>query len=228
MLAAGAVVVAGGDAPETRSAAPPRSSASVGPTAATDPQTTQPPLPPAVAAATGAGRTPADVRTALVGQLSARADASLALLRSTHAGDDRAAAQAAQALSGSTAAVAAVVTAWEDEGVASRLRAGLDGQSQASRDYAAAVAAGDAASADAARGEMGEVSRDLGRQLDALTDGRIASYVPPQDAARQRAYVDALEAQDDAAAQETAGWLRARLAREGAALATALAGDDLP
>lgn len=71
---------------------------------------------------------------------------------------------------------------------------------------------------------MAEVSRDLGAVLAGVTDGRIAAYVPPQDAAAYRAFVDALEAGDTRAAQEAAEWLEARSAREGAALALGLAG----
>lgn len=90
--------------------------------------------------------------------------------------------------------------------------------------YAAAVAAKDVVAADRARVQMGEVSRDLGRVLSAVTGGRIATYVPPQDAAKYRKFVDALQAQDEAAADEAARWLRARLVREGTALASALSG----
>ena len=50
-----------------------------------------------------------------------------------------------------------------------------------------------------------------------------AHGVPPQDAAQYRAFVDALEGEDAAAAEEAAAWLRGRLSREGTALAAALA-----
>jgi hypothetical protein len=71
---------------------------------------------------------------------------------------------------------------------------------------------------------MAEVSRDLGAVLDGVTGGRIAEYVPPQDAAQYRAFVDALQAEDAAAAEEAAQWLRGRLSREGTALAAGLSG----
>jgi hypothetical protein len=116
------------------------------------------------------------------------------------------------------------VTTWWDADLATRVRTGLDEQSRASRAYAGAVAAGDTAAADQARADMAEVSRLLGSELDRVTGGRIATYVPPQDAAHYRAFVDALQADDTAAAQEAADWLRARLGREGAALAQSLSG----
>jgi hypothetical protein len=227
VLVGGATVLLGGDEPSARpsgttarpSAAASAASPSVPPASPEDAATTA-----AVTAATGPDRTAADVRAALVEQLAARADANLALLRSTHAEDEAGAARAAQAVASSTAGLSSVVAVVQDEALAARLRTGLDRQTGASRDYAAAVAAGDVPAADRARAEMGAVSRDLGRVLAGVTGGRIAAYVPPQDAAQYRAYVDALEQGDTAAADEAATWLRARLAREGAALAPSLSG----
>jgi hypothetical protein len=216
LLVGGAALLADRDGPP---ASGPRASAD-----ASSGATSEAELSPSVIAATAAGRTPAQARTALQEQLSARADANLALLRSTWASDEAASARAAEALSRTSEGFAAVVAAWEDRALATRLRAGLDEQSQASRDYATAVAASDTVSADWARGRMAEVSRGLGAELARLTRGGIASHVPPQDAAKYRMFVDALEAGDAAAADATAKWLRARLGREGVALADALAG----
>lgn len=179
-------------------------------------------------AATAADRTPADARVALEEQLTARAEANLALLRSTWGGDASTAARAARDLAASSTGLSAVVTAWGDPSLASRLTTGLDEQSEASRAYAAAVASDDVAAADRARAQMADVSRRLGAVLDRVTDGRIAAYVPPQDAAKYRAYVDALQAEDEAAARDAAEWLRARLEREGAALAAGLTGGGPP
>lgn len=227
LLAGGSALMADGD--DARPSAP---AAAAQPSEAVDaasPEASPRPaadaaLSAAVSAATAAGRTPTDARAALEEQLAARAAGNLALLRSTWAGDEAAAARAARALATSSTGLSAVVTAWRDTDLAIRLRTGLDEQSQASRAYAAAVASGDVTAADEARARMGEVSRDLGAVLDTATDGRIAAYVPPQDAAKYRAYVDALQAKDVAAADEAAEWLRGRLTREGAALATSLAG----
>lgn len=177
-------------------------------------------------AATAPGRTPTDARLALEEQLAARAEGTLALLSSSWRGDVPAATLAARAVAASSSALSQVVAAWGDPELAARVRAGLDQQSAASRAYAEAVASGDAAGADRARAQMGEVSRRLGRVLDPVTDARIAAYVPPQDAAQYRAYVDALEAGDDRAAEQAAAWIRGRLVREGAALAAGLAEGD--
>lgn len=181
-------------------------------------------LPAGVRTATGPGRTPADARAALETLLTARVEGNLSLLRSTWSRDEAGAAGAAEDLATSGAGLHAVLSAWWDDDLAGRVRTGLDEQSLASRAYAAAVAAGDGTAADRARGRMAEVSRALGGVLAGVTDGRIAGDVPPQDAAQYRAFVDALEADDAVRADEAAAWLRARLAREGAALAAGLAG----
>ena len=234
VLAGGSALLLGGDdAPATPSAAAPRATADASPTQAAagalPPADVELPpadveLSPAVVRATAADRTPADARAALGEQLAARADANLGLLRSTWEGDRAAADRAAAAVAASSTGMSAVVTAWRDTALADELEAGLDRQSEASQAYAAAVASGDVDAADRARAEMAEVSRELGAVLAGVTGGRIAEYVPPQDAAKYRAFVDALEAGDTRAAQEAAQWLEARLAREGAALALVLAG----
>lgn len=227
VLIGGATLALGGDdAPAAPSTAAPRASATSAPAtpSAAPPAPADAQLSAAVTAATAADRTPADLRAALQEQLTARANANLALLRSAWAGDEAAATVAEQALATSSEGLAAVVSAWRDPDLASRIRAGLDDQSEASRAYAAAVGRGDTAAADEGRTRMGEVSRELGGLLDGVTDGGIATYVPPQDAARYRAFVDALEAEDAEAADEQAQWLRSRLAREGLALAAGLEG----
>ena len=154
--------------------------------------------------------------------LAQRAEGVLLLLRSTWEGDEATAGQAAQRVAAASAGLSAVVAVWQDTALADRIRTGLDEQSAASRAYAAAVAVDDTAGADRARGRMGEISRELGDVLAGTTDGRIADYVPPQDAAQYRAYVDALAAGDAAGADAAAEWLRGRLSREGAALAAGL------
>lgn len=221
LLVGGLSLVMDGDgAPSSDVAGPRPSASSAASPFATPNAATQ--LSPAVLAATAADRTAEDVRAALEEQMSARAEANLALLRSTWAGDRAAAGRAARAVVASNSGVSAVVTAWRDADLAGRIRSGFEEQSDASTAYATAIASGDQAAADAARGRMGEVSRGLGDVLDGVTDGRIADYVPPQDAAQYRAYVDALHAEDAAAADQAAAWLRSRLSREGAALAAAL------
>ncbi len=122
------------------------------------------------------------------------------------------------------AALAAVVGAWYDTGTATRVRAGLDAQSEASRATPERSRPGTAPAPTRPGREMGAVSRALGAVLDPVTGGRIADYVPPQDAAQYRAYVDGLDAGDAAGAGAAAQWLRGRLAREGVALAPAAPG----
>lgn len=217
LLGGGAALLPGGDDPRsTPSAAAGRPSAA-------------PSLPPAqagpsaaVAAATATAATADDAGAAMQQLLAALADGNLALLRSTWAGDAAAASRAAQAVATSSSGLSAVLGAWYDPATATLIRSDLDRQSEASRAYAGAVAAADLPAADRARARMGEVSRRLGEVLDKVTDGRIAGYVPPQDAAQYRAYVDALEAGDTVGRDEAARWLRGRLAREGAALAAGL------
>ena len=221
LLVGGAALVLDGD-----DAAPRASAAGPRPSSATSSVASEPSVAPAqsgaVVAATSAGRTPAAARAALEEQLGARAEATLALLRSTWQGDDAAAARAARGITRSSAGLSAVVASWWDTALATRVADGLDQQSAASADYAAAVASGDVAGADRARTRMGEVSRALGTVLDGVTGGRIAAYVPPQDAAQHRAFVDALERGDARAAEDAAAWLRGRLVREGTALAAGL------
>jgi hypothetical protein len=223
LLGGGAALLLGGDDPRpTPPAAAGRPSAapSVPSSAPTPPAQAGPSA--AVAAATAAT---ADAAGAAVRELmAALADGNLALLRSTWAGEGAAASQAAQAVATSSSDLSAVLSAWYDPATATQIRSGLDQQSEASRAYAGAVAAADVPAADRARARMGEVSRRLGEVLDEVTDGRIAGYVPPQDAAQYRAYVDALEGGDTVDRDEAARWLRGRLVREGAALAAGLAG----
>lgn len=227
LIGGGAALLLGGDDSGPASptaAARPSAATSVVPTAAPSPPPVAPERSAAVTAATAAGRTPGDARAALGELLTSRADGTLALLRSTLEGDEAAAAVAARTVAASSSGLADVVGAWYDTGTATRVRAGLDAQSEASRAYAGAVAAGDGAAADRARAQMGAVSRELGAVLDTVTDGRIADYVPPQDAAQYRAYVDGLGVGDAAGAEAAAQWLRGRLAREGVALAAAVPG----
>lgn len=222
LLGGGAALLSGGEARPGSSAAGarPTVAASSVPSSAAPP----PAGPATPAAVVSTARTAGEARAAVEELLAARADANLALLRSTWSGDEDTASQAAQAVATSSSGLSAVVGNWYDTAAATRIRTGLDEQSEASRAYAAAVAAGDVTAADEARAQMGEVSRDLGEVLDSVTDGRIADYVPPQDAAQYRAYVDALDAGDAAGTDEAARWLQGRLAREGAALASVLSG----
>lgn len=178
----------------------------------------------AVQAALAAGRTPEAARVALERVLAGRAAGLTGLLAAVLDGDAAAAASARSTLKSSGDDLERVVSVWAGRPLATEIRRGLDQQAAASRAYAEAVREGDVAGADRARADMGEVSRRLGLTLDRVTSGRIASYVPPQDAGGMRAYVDALAAGQDASAAETAQYLSGRLSREGAALAAALAG----
>ena len=225
LLASGAALLADGDDPRPgASASDIRPSAGAPPSPLVTPDAADAALSRAVVAATAADRTSARARAALEEQMAARAEGNLALLRGAWRRDDAAAARAARAVAASSTGLSAVVAAWWDTALAERIASGLDQQSQASQAYAAAVGLGDVAAADDARARMGEVSRELGRVLDGVTQGRIATYVPPQDAAQYRAFVDALEAEDAATAEQVAAWVRGRLLREGTALASGLEG----
>lgn len=155
--------------------------------------------------------------------LAGRAAGITAMLQAVLDRDARASASAMSALDATGDDLERVVSVWGGEELATGIRRDLDQQASASRAYAEAVRAGDLAAADRARADMGNVSRRLGQTLDRVTSGRIASYVPPQDAGGLRAYVDALVAGQDASAAETAQWLSGRLSREGTALAAGLA-----
>lgn len=179
---------------------------------------------PLVQAATGPARDPAALRTALEQVLSDRAVATTALLTSVVGGDLDAAAAAAAAVDATSNDLEAVLVAWGDSDSAVQVRTAFDAQAAASRAFATAVGEDDEAAADAARAEMGETSRALGVLLEELTAGRITRFVPPEDAGQLRDYAEAQAAGDTASAADIAGWLTARMGREGVALATALAG----
>lgn len=238
LVTAAAALVGGGDdpgatargaRPSAASTAAPEPTASVEPSPAIEPNAPVEPDAPgaqprsaAVTAATTDGGSPDAVRPALEQVLAARAAGNTALLGAVVAGDDAGAAAATDAVTGSSEDLVSVVSAWDSPELATELRLGLDQQTAASRAYAEAVAAGDAVEADRARAAMGSVSRTLGATLERVTGGDIAAYVPPQDAGRLRAFVDARSAGDAEEASEHEQWLRARLTREGAALARAL------
>jgi hypothetical protein len=238
-LVTAVALLAGGDDPRpaaTGASARPTAAASTDPTSSAAPSPTaswtasptaaatgQPQESAAVAAATSAGRTPEAAQAALEQVLAARAAGNTALLRAVLAGDDGAASEASAALNTAGDDLQSVLTAWGGADLAAQVRSGLDRQTAASRAYAEAVRDGDASGADRARADMGSVSRALGATLDPVTGGGIAPYVPPQDAGRLRDFVDALRAGDAAAASEQERWLRARLTREGTALARGLA-----
>ena len=232
-LVTAVAVLAGGEDPRPAAtgASAPRPTAAASPTRATSaaPSPTasavaeEPQQSPAVVEATAAGRTPAAARAALQQVLAARATGNTALLRAVLAGDDAAVSEALSALDTAGDDLQSVLAAWGGADLAAQVRSGLDRQTAASRAYALAVRDGDASGADRARAEMGSVGRALGGTLDRVTGGGIGPYVPPQDAGRLRDFVDALRAGDAAAASEQERWLRARLTREGDALARGLA-----
>ena len=208
-LVTAVVVLTGGD--ERTSTSPP---AGDRPSAAATPG--------ADAGAAAAGRSPEEARAALEGVFAGRAASSTTLLRAVLAGDTAAIAAAATELDASGDELESVVAEWGGADLAIQVRSDLDAQVAAGQAYAAAVRDADRAAAESARADMDGASQRLGRTLDEVTVGAIATYVPPQDAGRLRAFVDALAAQDTAEAAVQAQWLRERLGREGTALARSL------
>lgn len=179
---------------------------------------------PLLAEATGANRGSAALQAALEQVLMARATATTSLLRAVVTGELETAAAAAAAVDATSNELETVLTTWTDAERAAQLREAFDLQVVAGRAYATAVRDDDDAAADQARAELGATSRVLGTSLEELTSGAVTRFVPPEDAARMRDFVDAHAAGDAATAADLEAWLTARTGREGVAIATALAG----